>query len=119
MLNIRLTTIASAMVMTLALVGCANKPTNLYQWQGYQKNVDDYLRADKQGLDVQVQSMEEDLQKIRTSSGAVPPGYHAHLGLLYGKQGKTEQFAQQMQIEKKLFPESETFVDFLLRNFKK
>jgi hypothetical protein len=41
------------------------------------------------------------------------------MGLLYGKQGKLDQFAQQLEAEKKQFPESETFVDFLLRNFKK
>jgi hypothetical protein len=118
-MTFRLTTVAAAATLVFALVGCASKPNTLYQWQGYQKNVDQYLRTENQSLDAQVQSMEEDLQKIRTSGGAVPPGYYAHLGLLYGKQGKAEQFAAQMQTEKKLFPESETFVDFLLRNFKK
>jgi hypothetical protein len=63
--------------------------------------------------------MEGNLKKIQTSGAAVPPGYHAHLGLLYGKQGKAAQFAQAMQTEKTLFPESAAFVDFLLRNFKK
>lgn len=106
-------------VMFFALSGCATKVPSLYQWQGYQTNVDEYLRADKQDLNAQVRSMEEGLQKIQASGASAPPGYHAHLGLLYGKQGKADQFAQELQIERKLFPESETFVDFLLRNFKK
>ena len=58
-------------------------------------------------------------RKSEPAALSVPPGYHAHLGLLYGKQGKPDQFMAQMQTEKKLFPESETYVDFLLRNFKK
>ena len=63
--------------------------------------------------------MEQDLQKIRASGLAVPPGYHAHLGLLYGEQGDVDKFAQQVALEKSKFPESETFMDFLMRKFKK
>lgn len=118
-MTIRIMSAAVAAALGLALSGCATKPATLYQWQAYQANVDQYFRAGNQSLDAQVQSMETDLQKIRTSGGAVPPGYHAHLGLLYGKQSKADQFMAQMQTEKKLFPESETYVDFLLRNFKK
>jgi hypothetical protein len=117
MLNIR--TITIAMLLGATLAGCATKPTPLYQWQRYESNVDTYFRADKFSPDAQAQLMEEDLQKIKASGGAVPPGYNAHLGLLYGQQGKLDQFVQQMQAEKKQYPESETFIDFLLRNFKK
>lgn len=119
MSNIR-SSATGVLLVCAALGGCAtNKPTSLYQWQGYQNNVDAYFRADKLSPDAQTQLMEEDLQKIKASGGAVPPGYYAHLGLLYGQQGKLDQFAQQMQTEKKQYPESETFMDFLLRNFKK
>lgn len=111
--------VAAVLLVCAALGGCATKPVSLYQWQGYQNNVDAYFRADKLSPDAQTQLMEEDLQKIKASGGAVPPGYYAHLGLLYGQQGKLDQFAQQMQTEKKQYPESETFMDFLLRNFKK
>lgn len=117
MLNIR-TGAALVVLASMALGGCATKRTSLYQWQGYQANVDAHFRGDKLSPDAQVQRMEEDLQKIRVSGGAVPPGYYAHLGLLYGKQGKLDQFAQQMQAEKAQYPESATFMDFLLRNFK-
>ena len=108
-----------ALLACAALGGCATKPTALYQWQGYQNNIDAYFRADQLSPAAQTQRMEDDLQKIRASGGAVPPGYYAHLGLLYGQQGKLDQFAQQMQAEKKQSPESETLMDFLLRNFKK
>lgn len=111
--------LALAGVLAAGLVGCANKPASLYQWQGYQKNVHEYLRGDKTSLSEQTQAMQADLQKIQASGAAVPPGYSAHLGLLYAKQGDMSGFAQQLDAEKQRFPESETFVDFLLRNFKK
>ena len=69
--------------------------------------------------DAQAQAMEQDLQKIKASGLAVPPGYHAHLGLLYGQQGDLDKFAQQVEQEKSKFPESQTFMDFLMRKFKK
>jgi hypothetical protein len=108
-----------AFVACGVLVGCATKPTTLYQWEGYQSYVDAYFRADALSPDAQVQVMEEDLKKIRAGSGSVPPGYYAHLGLLYGQQGNLDRFAEFVQAEKRQYAESETFMDFLLRNFKK
>lgn len=118
MLTIRSSAIV-ALLACAALAGCATRQPPLYQWQSYQGNVDAYFRTDKLSTSAQTQRMEEDLQKIKARGGAVPPGYHAHLGLLYGQQGNLDQFAQQIQTEKKQFPESETFMDFLSRNFKK
>jgi hypothetical protein len=106
-------------VLLVLLEGCATKPSTLYQWQDYQTNVDSYFRGDKVSPDAQTQLMESDLQKIVANGGVVPPGYYAHLGLLYGKQGQLDQFAEKIQAEKKQYPEAETFMDFLLRNFKK
>ena len=113
---IRLTTLL-ALVFTLA--ACASKTPALYSWQGYQSNLDAYFRASSLSPDAQTQLMEQDLQKIRASGLAVPPGYHAHLGLLYGEQGDLDKFAQQVALEKSKFPESRTFMDSLTRNFKK
>lgn len=103
----------------LALTGCANKaPPTLYGWNGYEKNLDTYFRNDSESLDTQAKLMEDDLQKMRAADKAIPPGYQAHMGLLYGKQGDMARFQQHLQAEKTQFPESETFVDFLLRKFK-
>lgn len=101
------------------LAGCAAKPPTLYQWEGYQNNIDAYFRTDKLSPDAQTQLMEQDLEKIRMGGGIVPPGYHAHLGLLYAKLGNLNKFAEQLSIEKQQYPESGAFIDFLLRNFKK
>ena len=109
-----------ALVATLlALTGCANKaPPPLYGWNGYEKNLDTYFRGNRESWDTQSNRMEEDLQKMRAAGQATPPGYQAHLGLLHGKQGDLARFQQHLQAEKEQFPESETFVNFLLRKFK-
>lgn len=60
-----------------------------------------------------------DLQKIRSSGKTPPPGYHAHLGMLYASLGKDDQMVQQFQTEKQLFPESAAYMDFLLKKAKK
>ena len=106
-------------VLAATLAGCAAKAPALYSWQGYEANLDAYFRASNLSPDAQTQLMEQDLQKIQGSGLAVPPGYHAHLGLLYGGQGNLDKFAQQVNLEKSKFPESQTFMDFLTRNFKK
>jgi hypothetical protein len=105
----------------LFLAGCAGAPKGpapLYGWSGYQANLDTYFRQDKSGLDEQTRSMETNKQKILASNQALPPGYQAHLGLLYGKQGDLARFEQALLEEKQQFPEAEPFVNFLLRSFK-
>jgi hypothetical protein len=115
-------------VLTLLLVtllittatGCAHQATPpLYQWEHYQPQVHQYLTGDKTSPQEQLQTLQTDLQKIQTSGGKVPPGYYAHLGLLYGEQGDLLQFAQHLELEKKTFPESAGFMNFLMRNFRK
>jgi len=107
------------LVLVATLTACATKPTTLYSWQDYQTNLDAYFRPGNLSVDAQTQKMEQDLQKIQVGGLSVPPGYHAHLGLLYGEQGDLDKFAQQVALEKSKFPESQTFMDFLVRNFKK
>lgn len=105
-----------ALVIVL-LAGCATPPKQLYQWEGYQPQVYDYLRGQADGPEAQIIKLEEGLQKIHASGKTPPPGYHAHLGLLYAQIGKEDQVAQQFQTEKTLFPESATYMDFLLKKY--
>ncbi|MFC5694164.1 DUF4810 domain-containing protein [Pseudomonas sp. GCM10022186] len=100
---------------SLGLVGCTStKP--LYQWETYQSQVREYFRGESR--EAQVEALERDLQKIRAKGGVVPPGYHAHLGLLYSGIGRDDQMVQQFETEKALFPESAAYMDFLLKNAK-
>jgi hypothetical protein len=110
--GLRVIAVAAA---ALWLSGCA-QPKTLYQWGSYQPEVYEYFKGESK--EAQVAKLEGDLQKIRSTNGNPPPGYHAQLGMLYGSLGKDDQMVQEFRTEKTLFPESATYMDFLLRNVK-
>ncbi|WP_288013592.1 DUF4810 domain-containing protein, partial [Diaphorobacter sp.] len=63
----------------------------------------------------QVAKLEEAQQKIEQRGQALPPGYRAHMGMLYAKAGQDEKSVAALTAEKTTFPESASFMDFLLR----
>ena len=102
----------------LSLVsGCATAPKTLYNWGSYQNQV--YARFKSSSTpEQQIQEMEKTLHAPK-SGQPVAPGFHAHLGLLYGEVGRTNDMCDQFNSEKQLFPESATFMDFLLTKAEK
>ncbi|WP_050586063.1 DUF4810 domain-containing protein [Pseudomonas syringae] len=108
--------LATLAVAGVFITGCAPQPKTLYQWGSYQPEVYEYFKGESK--EAQVAQLEEDLQKIRASNANPPPGYHAQLGMLYGSLGKDDQMVQELRTEKALFPESATYMDFLLKNAK-
>ncbi|MCD5993992.1 DUF4810 domain-containing protein [Pseudomonas sp. CDFA 602] len=112
--SVSLRWIATTVVASALITGCAQPPKTLYQWGSYQPEVYEYFKGEAK--EAQVAKLEEDLQKIRASNGTPPPGYHAQLGMLYGSLGKDDQMVQELRTEKALFPESTTYMDFLLKN---
>ena len=98
------------------LAGCQPAPKPLYQWESYQPQVYEYFKGEPK--EAQIEALERDLQKINASGRSAPPGYHAHLGMLYLSMGKDDQMVQQFRTEKALFPESGPYMDFLLKNAK-
>ncbi|MFJ4293232.1 DUF4810 domain-containing protein [Cupriavidus sp. NPDC089707] len=100
---------------SVLLAGCAG-PQPMYQWEGYQAQVYEYFKGESR--EAQVTALEAGLQKIQAKGGAVPPGYHAQLGMLYLNLGKPDQMVSEFQTEKTLFPEATPYMDFLLRNVK-
>ncbi len=107
---------AGLVLGSLLLAGC-NAPKPLYQWESYQPQVYGYFKGESK--EAQAIALERDLEKIKAKNGAVPPGYHAQLGLLYSSLGKDDQMMQQLRTEKALFPESATYMDFLMTNASK
>ncbi|CAI8794656.1 DUF4810 domain-containing protein [Pseudomonas sp. fls2-241-R2A-110] len=107
---------ASTLLASGLLAGCSS-PKTLYQWESYQPEVYEYFKGE-QPKEAQAEALERDLQKIRSTGKTPPPGYHAHLGLLYLSMGKDDQMVQQFRTEKTLFPESTPYMDFLLKNAK-
>ncbi|WP_258002212.1 DUF4810 domain-containing protein [Burkholderia sp. WAC0059] len=99
----------------MLLTGCAaNSPPPIYQWTGYQPAVYDYLNGAKAPQE-QIDALEKALQEIRASGHTPPPGFHAQLGMLYASVGNETQAMQEFEVEKELFPESATYMDFLMK----
>lgn len=99
----------------LALAGCAEKTQ--YRWDEYQPQVADHFEGGSPEAEIAV--LEAGLLKAQAAPGTLPPGYRAQLGFLYGATGKTDQMLQQFAAEKAAFPESATYMDFLLNNARK
>lgn len=103
-----------ATAAALLLAGCASSPPPLYQWTGYQPQVYEYFKGQKSPQE-QIDALEKALQDIRAKGHTPPPGFHAHLGMLYASIGSEQQAEQELQAEKQLFPESAAYMDFLLK----
>ncbi|WP_175957653.1 DUF4810 domain-containing protein [Burkholderia sp. BCC0405] len=105
----------SAIAAALLLAGCAAPTTPpLYQWNGYQPQVYEYFKG-KTSPQEQIDALEQALQEIRAKGNMPPPGFHAHLGMLYASVGDTQRAGQEFQAEKQLFPESSAYMDFLTK----
>ncbi|MEY2677437.1 MAG: hypothetical protein RLZ00_129 [Pseudomonadota bacterium] len=107
-------------LLLLTLVGCAAPKQSLYQWGDYENQVYSlYNDSGKAPIEAQIETLEADYQKARSTNKAVPPGFHAHLGYLYFQAGKGDQAILAFRTEKALFPESTVYMDRILAKAKK
>lgn len=87
----------------------------LYRWGVYEQLIYD-MHAKPGSADpaTQIAKLTEDVERTKAEGKNVPPGVHAHLGYLYYTQGQTSLAAEELTIEKQLFPESAVFIDGML-----
>ncbi|MEG0001796.1 MAG: DUF4810 domain-containing protein [Comamonas sp.] len=107
----------TALGLGCLLLGCAALAP-LYDWKSYPDQVYSYLKNDGTSAEQQIQALEEGLAQMQDPA-ALPPGYQAHLGLLYLKVGRTNDGLLAWEREKALFPESTRYIDHLIGNLKK
>ena len=98
------------------LSACAQQPKTLYTWDSYQPSVYAYLTEDSTDALSAKESMEENVEAARADGEVLPPGFRAHLGMLYLKSGQPDKAFEQFEGEKTAYPESVGFMDFLIRN---
>ncbi|WP_127471615.1 DUF4810 domain-containing protein [Thiomicrorhabdus aquaedulcis] len=105
-------------IITLAaiatLVGCSSAPKQAYNWNEYQPSVYSYLSNNGTSIDEQIEKLEKNRQTAQEDGQALPPGFQAHLGMLYGQKGDTEKMKTLFLNEKTQFPASAKYIDFLL-----
>lgn len=109
---------ALAVAGALLLAGCASGPQPLYYWGEYQPALYGHFTKEM-GPQQQIASLEAGLEKARAIGKPVPPGYNAHLGLLYAESEQTDEMLKYFEAEKALYPESTPYMDFLLSKFKR
>lgn len=103
------------LVAIVTLGGCKTTEP-LYYYGSFNEAVYSYFKADEVSISQQI----EEIEKTISESGdrAIPPGLHAHLGMLYIEVGNEEAGLQHLRLEKELFPEASHFIDFLLNTKK-
>lgn len=100
----------------IALSGCSTAPKPLYNWDGYQKTIYQYYQQTETSPQQQIEVLKKNIELNKTQGTAVPPGLHAHLGLLYSSTGAIDLAMAEFNTEKALFPESANYMDFLMKN---
>ncbi len=106
--------ISAVLILAVCLVGCSRSPQPLYYWGDYQKTIYQYYQTESDSTGQQIASLQAMIERSRASNKALPPGVHAHLGMLYAKTGRAEQAVAEFNMEKLLFPESAPFMNFLI-----
>ena len=86
------------------LGACAQQPKSLYTWEGYQPTVYAYLKEDGNDYAVQAQTLEKSVEKARATNRELPPGFRAHLGMLYLKMGDGERASSSCKVKSRPFP---------------
>jgi len=112
----RITRVFTALIIVLLLAACASGPRSLYYWGEFPQANYAWLQDDLQDDPKIVETLEKDAQRAVANNHDLPPGFHAHLGLLYLKLGQIDKAVEHLQAEKAAFPESAPFMDFQLRN---
>jgi len=98
------------LIIGVCLSGCIS--TGLYTWGSYQDVVYSHLKGESAYS--QIEKLEKDREIIASRSLPAPPGFYAHLGMLYSETGSHDKAIECFILEKTLFPESAPFMDRLL-----
>ncbi|MGC3976898.1 MAG: DUF4810 domain-containing protein [Paludibacteraceae bacterium] len=106
-------------VTVLAFVSCTvQKP--LYSWNNYNITSYNYLKNnDEKSTQELIETYQKIIEKQTGTRGVVPPGVYADYGFILLTLNKTEQGKSMLLKEVELYPESEVFVNRILKMFEK
>ncbi len=106
----------AALAAAGALAGCANAPKPMYHWGGYQRQVYQFLNGETGDPNQQLILLQAEADKARAAGAALPPGFRAHLAMLHLRLGRYDEARELVIAEKTAFPESATYMDFVLKS---
>lgn len=107
--------IAYGMMAAIVLSGCATNKS-LYSWGDYEGQVYSHFKGESP--EQQILILEKQLVEIKSKGEVPPPGFYAHLGLLYEKAGKGGDVMAMFEEEKRIYPESTIFLTNISNGFK-
>lgn len=99
-----------------ALAGCAAPVKPLYHWDNYQRLVYESFKSDGASPNEQLDSLRAQAEKAKAAGLALPPGFRAHMGIVLLRLGQDADARAQFEAEKKTFPESGQYMDFVLKS---
>ena len=109
---------ATLLTLLAGLSGCffmvpVSQP--IYSWGDFPHQQYQALLRDGYDPNEQVRAMEAQIETARSSGQALPPGFRAHLGMLYMNRGDAAAACSMWTAEKVAFPESTVYMDSLLQ----
>lgn len=103
-----------SVVALILLSGCATNQTNYY-WGNYEQLLYEmYAEPGSADPVTQVEKLSVDLEQAENEGKPVPPGVHAHLGMMYAMLGNIDQAHAAFSAEKALYPESSVLIDGMI-----
>lgn len=108
------------LLMFNLVLGCSfNATPSLYYWKGYQGTVYEQLESNTSDPVKQTIALEHIVIQANAQGKSVPPGLYANLGMLYAEVGRFSEAKASFEKEKNLFPESTTYMTFLMSNLER
>ncbi len=98
------------------LSGCQEQEKLLYSWGNYQSELYEYMNDNPVDYDRSIENMNKQIESAKATNLMLPPGFFAHLGLLNLEKGRGDNFVTYLNEEKRLYPESSRYIDFLLKS---
>ncbi|MEM6671824.1 MAG: DUF4810 domain-containing protein [Planctomycetota bacterium] len=100
--------------LALALSACQTQ-SSYYAWGGYAVSVWNVTSGEGVAdIGEDIDTLTATIEEARASARPIPPGMHAHLGMLHSLRGEIDLAAAAFESEKELYPESVVFMDRLL-----
>lgn len=99
----------------LMLTACVQAPKKMYNWDSYTQQTYNHMRSDGATYQEEILALEQNAEKAKARDQALPPGFHAHLGMLYLKDSQDDRAVAEFEEESRRFPEFRHYMTFLLK----
>jgi len=105
-------------VGALFFTSCSAPKKLLYSWENYDSTSYTYLKkGDEKSAENLIKSYQQIIKKQDGTRKTVPPGIYADYGFILLQTGKIEEGKEMLKKEISLYPESEIFIDRILKMF--